>query len=343
MFDKIFGAKPPANDEPGLQQSKDPSRNEAIEHCVAPEGQGLIRAIFLTGEGGDLLDAGDFDGAVKCFEAALELSPGGWQAGNTYVMLGITHHQCGRYEAARTAFTRAIEDECTSPHEAYRRRAFVQAALGDFNAALADMRRAAGEGEDPAFIAAKLCAIFLAMGDVPSAAAAVAETPETQTGEGQYRLEQMQSRAEVRLLQGDRLGAESDLAMEADLADGDAGGFALWRYILRRRAGLTGLTPVITALIGADDSSDAKALLKWFETGDVEARDRVLAEIEKQRAPDSRLTSLCERHYLLGAMAECIGDRDSARRHYIFATAHPETAWCLEYGLAQFGLRRVEG
>ena len=29
-------------------------------------------------------------------------------------------------------------------------------ALGDFNAALADMRRAAEEGEDPAFIAAKL-------------------------------------------------------------------------------------------------------------------------------------------------------------------------------------------
>ena len=343
MFDKIFGTRPPANDEPGLQRSQDRNVDAAIERCVKPEGQDFIRAIFLTGEGGDRLDAGDYDGAVQRFDAALEVSPGGWQAGNTHVMLGITHHKCGRYEAARNAFTCGIECNCSSPHEAYRRRSFVQAALGDFNAALADMRRSAAEGEDPAFIAAKLCAIFLVMGDAQAASAAVAETQETQASEAQFRLEQMQSRVEVRLLLGDRLGAQADLDMEPELAEGDGADIALWRYILRRRAGLTGLTPTIAAQIAASDNPSTEGFLKWFETGDVEARDQSLAGIESLPATDDRITAFCESHYRLGAMAECVGDRESAIHHYTFASAHPEAAWCIEYALAQYGLRRVEG
>lgn len=342
MFGKLFGARTAANEASAAKQSQDDDRDAAIEQRVAPPAQGLIRAIFLNSEGGELLDAGDFDGAVRCFEAAAEVSPGGWVTGNAHVMLGITHHRCGRLEAARAALTLGIECGCSCLYEAYRRRSFVQSALGDFGAALADMRRAAAEGEDPAFIAAKLCAIHLVMGDVEAAAAAVAETPGTGAGETQYRLEQMQSRAEVRLLLGDRLGAQADLETESEFADGDGADVALWRYTLRRRAGLPGLTPAIAKQIEAGNAPRAEDFLKWFEAGDADARDRSLAAIENQAAPDDRLTALCESHYRLGGVAESVGDRDSARRHYTIATAHPEAAWCIEYALAQYGLRRVE-
>ena len=37
MFDKTFGTRPPANDEPDLRQAQDRSLDAAIEHCVQPE------------------------------------------------------------------------------------------------------------------------------------------------------------------------------------------------------------------------------------------------------------------------------------------------------------------
>ena len=68
MFGKLFGARTAANEASAAKQSQDDDRDAAIEQLrEAPPAQGLIRAIFLNSEGGELLDAGDFDGAVRCF------------------------------------------------------------------------------------------------------------------------------------------------------------------------------------------------------------------------------------------------------------------------------------
>lgn len=371
MFDRKLGISRPANDlqipgqeekantdlptesvpDTGTEPVEEPADETgasgfdleaAIDHCVQPGAQGFVRAVFLSDRATQLMDEGDLDGAIAGFQAALASCPDGWYAGNLQVLLGNACQVGNRLDQALAAYDRALALDCSAPAEAYRRRSFVHSAQGRFDAALADMRRAVVEGEDPAFAAAKLCAIHLVMGNPVAAVAAAAETAETETGAVKYRLEQMQSRAEARLLLGDRVGAIADLAGEAALAEGDDPDLALWRYVIRRRAGLAGLTAQIDGLIGSVGVGDRVGVFRrWFVHGDADARDQVTEKLEAARGRGQPLAAIAECYYLLGAEAECRGDRAAAFRCYTIATADIENAWRIEYALAQYGLQRV--
>ncbi|RPI48730.1 MAG: tetratricopeptide repeat protein [Betaproteobacteria bacterium] len=126
----------------------------------------------------ELFDAGQYERAAECFEAAVELAHD-WA--DAHYHLGLAQHRRGRFEDACDAFAMAL---CFAPEmaRAHFALALAERKLGKRDAALASVARAIHFGQDTAEAHNLKGALLLEMGDVGGAVTsfehAIAADPE---------------------------------------------------------------------------------------------------------------------------------------------------------------------
>ena len=103
---------------------------------------GLQEPSTLSGQeyydlGVSLIDQGDYEGAFKAFEMALDL---GWETDELYTKLGLVLTNMGEYEEAIAVYTKAIELD-PQVVENWGERGWRYLDLGDYNAAIDDLEK----------------------------------------------------------------------------------------------------------------------------------------------------------------------------------------------------------
>ena len=95
-------------------------------------------AVTLYNRGRDLYNAGDIQGALSCFEQAIEIQPNYYLA---YYNRGIALKNMGRYEEAIADYNKAIEIQPNDP-DAYNGRGNALKEMGRYEEAIADYNKA---------------------------------------------------------------------------------------------------------------------------------------------------------------------------------------------------------
>ncbi|MEA5467897.1 CHAT domain-containing tetratricopeptide repeat protein [Spirulina sp. 06S082] len=95
-------------------------------------------AVTLYNRGRDLYNAGDIQGALSCFEQAIEIQP---NFHNAYNGRGTALNEMGRYEEAIADYNKAIEIQ-PNYHDAYNNRGLALKDMGRYEEAIADFNKA---------------------------------------------------------------------------------------------------------------------------------------------------------------------------------------------------------
>lgn len=314
---------------------------EALLNASDDEKMRFIAAVMKSSEAGQLLESGDHAAGIAAYREAIALCPPCPTRGDYHLLLGCHFFAEGEVAAAEAEFLQALPGEgCSYPYEAFRRLAFVRAALGRFSEALSDLAMAAELGEDAAFVAQATAIYHLAGGDIDAAMAAVAPHADHADCDLAARCRLVLVRAEIARLQGDAAGCAAGCAQLAELAGGDELGseLGLSLAVLDRAAGRPAPRDVVMAAFAEPPDWAAKA---WTILLEGKSAIELMGELESLSWGE-RAENLCQFHRLAGLLAETDGDAVAARRHYQAARSEPFTQWCLDHHLAGMALARME-
>jgi tetratricopeptide (TPR) repeat protein len=263
---------------------------------VSANLQNFSIAVSSAEEACKLAEREKVDDALALFKRAIRLCPNEDYVGNLRIMRGAVLMEECRAEASLADFSLAIEKGCSYLNEAYRRRGNALAALGRYEEALADFRRALDEGEDTAYGYERITGMLVALGRDDEA---LQEPFEDLDGAGDAQRRLLLGHAELCLIHGEREAAQACVEKAEQIEGDDDSELGLWRAVLRRRLGLDPETAAIRKAVAAwPDSNAARvyALLIQDEGDPAAAFDR----FSDSDRPNSRAVIRCVLHYFAG-------------------------------------------